>query len=221
MSFIGIYLYLIGIKNETKTEGYGKRTHAYAWHCADGGGDPGTGRGGTNTCRAEKKTAKKGHAPDTDTHNRLSSDEWKDTDRDERHPLDIYSEGGARKVDSRRPGGLIRVILIGDAKTSYICLQEKVQAQETTGKTNSQEMQLLKSIHDKIDLIKADPFYGDNIAKKKIPKSYDAKNLRRVKLTGYWRMLYTIKGDELRIICFVLDIVDHKSYDKLFGYRKR
>ena len=40
-------------------------------------------------------------------------------------------------------------------------------------------------------------------------------------LTGYWRMLYTIKGDQIEIICFVLDILDHKSYDKIFGYRKR
>jgi hypothetical protein len=53
--------------------------------------------------------------------------------------------------------------------------------------------------------------------KAKIPVT----NLWKVNLTGYWRMLYTIKGDEVEIICYVLDICDHKRYDRIFGYRKR
>jgi hypothetical protein len=49
---------------------------------------------------------------------------------------------------------------------------------------------LLRSIDQKKDLIKANPFYGDNIEKRKIPKiHYDVQNLWRVELTGYWRML--------------------------------
>ena len=40
-----------------------------------------------------------------------------------------------------------------------------------------------------------------------IPKDYDVQNLWRVELSGYWRMLYTIKGDQIEIICFVLDIL--------------
>jgi hypothetical protein len=54
-----------------------------------------------------------------------------------------------------------------------------------------------------------------------IPKEYAEKyqtsNLWSVELTNYWRMLYTIKGDQVEIICFILDIMDHKEYDKLFG----
>jgi len=34
-------------------------------------------------------------------------------------------------------------------------------------------------------------------------------------------MLYTIKGDRIEIVCFLLDILDHPSYDKKFGYKKR
>ena len=82
-------------------------------------------------------------------------------------------------------------------------------------------MQLLRSIKQKSELIKANPFYGDNIEKKKIPRNYNVKNLWRVELSRYWRMLYTIKGDQVEIICFVLEIVDHKRYNKLFGYKKR
>ena len=70
-------------------------------------------------------------------------------------------------------------------------------------------------------LVKANPFYGNSIEKKKIPPEYGVQNLWRVELTGYWRMLYTIKGNQIEVICFVLDILDHKKYDKKFGYKKK
>lgn len=34
-------------------------------------------------------------------------------------------------------------------------------------------------------------------------------------------MIYTLRGSEVEIIALVLDIIDHKDYDKKFGYRKR
>ena len=70
-------------------------------------------------------------------------------------------------------------------------------------------------------MIKANPFYGDNIKKRFIPSAYNVQNLWRVELMGYWRMLYTIKGDQIEIICFILDILNHKDYDQRFGYKKR
>ena len=114
----------------------------------------------------------------------------------------------------------VRVILLGEADIEYKRLNDIVGKQLKEGKENTSEMQLLISINQKRDLIKANPFYGDNIEKKKIPKiKYNVQNLWRVELTGYWRMLYTIKGDEVQIICFILDFLDHDSYDKIFGYR--
>ena len=75
------------------------------------------------------------------------------------------------------------------------------------------------------DFIKANPFYGNYIPKALIPQEYvskyNARNLWRVELTGYWRLLYTIKGDQGEVICFILDIIDHKEYDKKFGYKKK
>lgn len=32
---------------------------------------------------------------------------------------------------------------------------------------------------------------------------------------------YTIVGDEVKIITFVLEFMDHKKYDKVFGYDKK
>ena len=115
----------------------------------------------------------------------------------------------------------VRVILLDEADAEYKRLNEAVGQQIKDGKENTEEMQLLRSINQKRDLIKANPFYVDNIPKRQIPKSYNVQNLWRVELTGYWRMLYTIKGDEVQIIGFILDILDHDSYDKKFGYRKR
>jgi len=119
----------------------------------------------------------------------------------------------------------VKVILLDQADSEYKKLNEIVGQQINEGKDNTEEMQLLRSIKQKTGFIKANPFYGDNIAKAIIPKEYiakyQAKNLWRVELTNFWRMLYTIKGDQIEIICFVLDIISHKDYDKKFGYRKK
>ena len=114
----------------------------------------------------------------------------------------------------------VRVIMVDDAKEAFEELNEHVGEQRRLGKKQSEEIQLLKSIKQKVALIKANPFYGDNIKKKLIPKEYAVQNLWRVSLTNFWRMLYTIKGDQIEVICFILDIIDHKKYNKKFGYRK-
>ncbi len=118
----------------------------------------------------------------------------------------------------------VRIIFLDEADLEYKKLNEIAGQQAKNGLETSQEMKLLKSIKQKLDFIKANPFYGDNVQKKLIPKEYvikyKADNLWRVKITNSWRMLYTIKGSEIEIICFVLDIVDHDKYDRKFGYKK-
>lgn len=115
---------------------------------------------------------------------------------------------------------IVRVILLDEADDEHRRLNEIVGQQIKDGKESTSEMQLLRSIKQKIDFIKANPFYGDNIGKERIPKSYNVTNLWRTELTGFWRMLYTIKGDQIEVICFILDILDHKKYNKKLGYRK-
>jgi hypothetical protein len=86
-------------------------------------------------------------------------------------------------------------------------------------------MQLLRSIKKKSELIKSNPAYGDKIPRKRWPKElierYNLTNLWRVELTNYWRMLYTLRGDRIEVLCFVVELLDHKRYDKLFGYRRK
>ena len=118
-----------------------------------------------------------------------------------------------------------KVILLDEADAEYKRLNEIAGQQIKEGKENTEEIQLLKSIKQKSEFLKANPFYGDNIPKKLIPEeyilNYNAKNLWRVELTNYWRMMYTIKGSQVGIVCFVLGIIDHEKYNKKFGYKRK
>ena len=119
---------------------------------------------------------------------------------------------------SKRP---VRLLLTGQAKEEYALLREVVEAQRKKGIANSEEIQLLKSIDNKVELLKSNPVYGQSVPKKLIPNTLDVDNLFLVELTGYWRMLYTLKTNQIEVVSFVLYIVDHKAYDKIFGYKFR
>ncbi|MEK6937710.1 MAG: hypothetical protein AABX04_01570 [Nanoarchaeota archaeon] len=118
----------------------------------------------------------------------------------------------------------VRIIFLGEADIEFKKLNGLVGQQFAEGKESTDEMQLLRSIKQKIEFIKANPFYGDNMPKNLIPKEYSLKyqasNLWRVELINFWRMLYTIKGYQIEVICFVLDVLNHKDYDKKLGYHK-
>ncbi len=44
-----------------------------------------------------------------------------------------------------------------------------------------------------------------------------------MELPNFWRMMYALVNGEtdIEIIAFVLDITDHRTYDRKFGYRGR
>jgi len=108
----------------------------------------------------------------------------------------------------------IRIFLKGQAKESYIELKKR---------KDKESKSILNSIERTKDILKENPQYGNPIKKKLIPKELTKlgiKNLYRVELSNFWRMLYTIEGNKVEILIFVLKIVDHKNYNKLFGYRK-
>ncbi|MFH1401130.1 MAG: hypothetical protein ABIH41_06445 [Nanoarchaeota archaeon] len=109
-----------------------------------------------------------------------------------------------------------RIILSSDTATTHRMLGES---------SSRREQMILRRVKQKFDLIKENPHHGDPIAKRMIPQryasTYGITNLFRVELPSYWRMLYTLTGDGDDIVAFILDIIDHKMYDKLFGYRKK
>ena len=119
----------------------------------------------------------------------------------------------------------ITIKLVGDAEKAFNDLNIIVGQQRGNGIASSKEITLLNAINRMFDVIVANPFYGENAKKDLIPKEYrqkyDADNLFIVDLPDYWRMIYTLESDEVEIIAFVLDIIDHNEYNKKFGFRKR
>lgn len=119
----------------------------------------------------------------------------------------------------------ITIKLIGDAEKAFNDLNRIVGEQRSQGIISSKDITLLNAINRIFDVIADNPFYGENAKKDLIPKEYrqryDADNLFIVDLPDYWRMIYTLESDEIEIIAFVLDIIDHDEYNKKFGFRKR
>jgi hypothetical protein len=127
----------------------------------------------------------------------------------------------------------VSVKLLDEAKEEYLKLQETVRVEKEEGISNSIHQSLLRSIDSKVALLKANYDFGTQIPKKNFPKKYvdvySITNLWKVDLANYWRMIYTLKQPlreqtEIEIITIwldVLDIIDHKKYNKIFGYKKR
>ena len=110
-------------------------------------------------------------------------------------------------------GKEVRIFLKGQAMEGYLELRRR---------TDKEAQIILNSFERIKEILKENPQYGDPIAKKLIPKTLQnlgIQNLYRVELSNYWRMLYTIEGNKVEIILFVLSIVDHKEYNRLFGYK--
>ncbi len=117
----------------------------------------------------------------------------------------------------------VRVLITGDARKEFEALREAVQEELREGIAQSDHQILLRAINHKVELLKQDPQYGIHIPKDRIPKVYktfyDVNNLWKINLSGAWRMIYTIRGSQVEIIALILDILNHKTYDKKFGYR--
>lgn len=114
---------------------------------------------------------------------------------------------------------VIRVILSKEAHKKYTSLQTS---------TNKKETSLLESINTKIAFLKKDIHYGQAIAKRLFPKKhmqqFSITNLFRIELSSFHRMLYTItnnKENKNEIVIFILEIVSHKKYNKLFNYKRK
>lgn len=110
-------------------------------------------------------------------------------------------------------GKEVKVFMKGQAKESYLLLKSR---------TDKEAQTLLNSINRITEILKNNPQHGNPIPKRLIPSSLlkeGIQNLYRVELSNFWRMLYTIEGTQIEILVFVLKILNHKEYDKLFGYK--
>ena len=115
------------------------------------------------------------------------------------------------------------VQIIGAAEIALAKLEETIHGLEAQGKTPAKEdVQLLKSIYRALDLLKTNSFTGNPVPHKLWPKEFESlPNLFRIELSQFWRLLYYVTGDEIKIISVVFEICNHDHYNKIFDYRKK
>lgn len=115
------------------------------------------------------------------------------------------------------------VKLSEEANEVFEELNRIVYEEKKKGIETSFHQTLLRSILRVRDLLKENPFAGDQVPKRQMPgkyeKKYDAQNIWRIELADRWRLVYTITGNQVEITTFIMDIYNHKDYDKVFGYK--
>ena len=84
--------------------------------------------------------------------------------------------------------------------------------------------QLKRILDNAFDSLQNNLFAGDRIKKEQIPKyyieNYGINNLYRLRLDKIRRLCYTLIADEEGSKIVILEIfLDHKSYDRRFGYQ--
>jgi Txe/YoeB family toxin of Txe-Axe toxin-antitoxin module len=86
-----------------------------------------------------------------------------------------------------------------------------------------QENQLKCWLERAFEDLEKNAFSGVQIPKKLIPKDYkkkfgDIDNLWKYNLPNAWRLLYTIKRDQVIVLSIILEWLMHKDYEKRFKY---
>lgn len=118
----------------------------------------------------------------------------------------------------------VHVTIVGDAKEEYEKLNRIVGEEIAKGVRSSDHQTLFRSLRQKIELLKENPQYGTHIEKDKIPKEYikdyEVNNLWKVNLPRAWRLIYSIRGSEIEILAVILDMLNHREYEKKFKYKK-
>ena len=79
-----------------------------------------------------------------------------------------------------------------------------------------------KVIQNGIDKLWENMFAGDKVGKNKWPryyvKKYEIRNLFVLDISKGWRLTYTIIAEGMKKIVCILEAMDHKTYEKRFGY---
>lgn len=93
--------------------------------------------------------------------------------------------------------------------------------QLATGKF--EDKQLKEWLDRAVADLEKNAFSGIQIPKRLIPKEYYHKygpltNLWKYNLPNAWRLIYTIKRNEVVVLSVVLEWMAHKEYDQRFGY---
>ena len=137
-------------------------------------------------------------------------------DKEGKNMLGMGSEGGKEIFSEERSFMEINShIKFGDEKTKSAFLDLE------NGKFH--DTQLKKWLERAFGDLESNAFCGIQIPKRLIPKEYvvkfgDLDNLWKYNLPNAWRLIYTVKKDEIVVLSIVLEWMNHKEYEKRFGY---
>lgn len=100
--------------------------------------------------------------------------------------------------------------------------QSLKKAFEDLQKGKYEEQQLAKHLQRAIQDLLENPLCGIRIPSELWPKEYIQKykidNLRKYDLPDGWRLIYTLRGNEIEIISVLIEWFDHKNYERKFNY---
>jgi len=109
-------------------------------------------------------------------------------------------------------------------KPVYVTFGEKKIEQEfeLLKEGKFQDKQLYAFVERAIKDMKNNPTCGIKVPKRLWPKLYIDKfgvtNLWKYDLPNGWRLIYTIKEDEVTILNVILEWFDHRKYERRFKY---
>jgi len=107
--------------------------------------------------------------------------------------------------------------------------ERKQLLEEADKKGNKSNIKELKLLIKAIEQLKQDFKAGQILPKKTYPSAYkeytkkygaevEIDNLWVLKISGDWRVIYTVIGNEVEIISFILDTMTHKKYERKLNF---
>lgn len=106
-------------------------------------------------------------------------------------------------------------------KVAFIS-RETEEAFEKLKQGKYEEKQLYEYIERARDDLRKNPQAGIRVPNHLVPKfyikKYGADSIWKYNLPNAWRLVYTIRGNEVMIVSIILEWLDHKEYERRFKY---
>jgi len=134
--------------------------------------------------------------------------------------VDLQPESESTEGSKRVKVKILEIRFSERAEAVYNHLVERAPHSKT-------ERSILNAIKRNFELIKSDPERGDKIKIRRFPAAYvdyyGITNLYKLELSNFWRMFYTVvwSDAERRFFIHIIDIIDHREYDRKFKGRGR
>jgi len=111
-----------------------------------------------------------------------------------------------------------------EMKSTVVFENEKLKVSlEKLKKSKTEDKELYKWIVRAFEDLEQNAFSGMQIPKRLIPQEHIKKfgrldNLWKYNLPNAWRLIYTIKREQVIILSVILEWMNHKEYERKFKY---